>query len=206
MKTSESIANLAAALCNVQASIEPARFNAVNPYFKSKYADLGAVYEACRHLMADNGLSLVQFPSVPPVESGPAVALTSRLMHQSGEWMEDTLIIPLSKATAQDYGSGLTYARRYALSAIIGIVSDEDDDANQVQPERKPAKPKVQPVTSLAHDFTVGTAVTVKGKHDEKPGTVRGYAGELVTVEVGGKLYDLSVDKLTAVQEPLFEE
>lgn len=133
MKTSESIKELAAALCNVQAALEPARFNSMNPYFKSKYADLNSVFEACRHLMSDNGLSLVQFPSTAPVEYGAAVSLTSRLMHESGEWMEDTMIIPLVKATAQDYGSALTYARRYAVSAIIGIVADEDDDGNQAQ-------------------------------------------------------------------------
>lgn len=134
MKTSESIKELAAALCNVQANIAPAKFNAVNPFFKSRYADLNSVYEACRGLMTENGLALVQFPSIPPIEIGPAIALTSRLMHESGEWLEDTMVMPLAKTTAQDYGSGLTYARRYALSAIIGIVSDEDDDGNQSEP------------------------------------------------------------------------
>lgn len=144
MKTSESIKELATALCNVQAALEPARFNANNPFFKSKYADLNSVYDACRHLMADNGLSLVQFPSAAPIENGPAVALTSRLMHQSGEWLEETMIIPLAKATPQDYGSALTYARRYAVSAIIGIVADEDDDANQAQSAHRPkAKPAI---------------------------------------------------------------
>ena len=137
MKSSESISELATALCNVQAALEPARFNAVNPFFKSKYADLNSVYDACRHLLADNGLSLAQFPSAPPVEYGPSVGLTSRLMHQSGEWLEDTMVIPLAKASAQDFGSALTYGRRYALSAILGIVTDEDDDANQAQPARQ---------------------------------------------------------------------
>lgn len=130
MKTSESIQKIAEALCNVQAAIEPAVFNSVNPHFKSKYANLNSVYNACRHLLVDNGLSIVQFPATSPVEHGPSVALTTRLMHESGEWMEDTMVVPLGKATAQQYGSALTYARRYALSAIIGIVSDEDDDAS----------------------------------------------------------------------------
>lgn len=140
MNTSESINEVAKALCDVQANLKPARFNSTNPFFKSKYADLNSVFDSCRSLMADHGLSITQFPGTAPMESGPAVSLTTRLMHESGQWLEDTMVIPLSKATAQDYGSALTYARRYAISAIIGIVADEDDDGNQAQPpDRKKA-------------------------------------------------------------------
>lgn len=135
METSPSIAALAASLAKAQASIEGAVKGKVNPAFKSKYADLSSVWEACREALTDNGLSVVQSPG--PVADG-RMELTTMLMHSSGEWMRGTLTIPLGKVDAQAYGSATTYARRYALAAFVGV-SPEDDDGNAAAKAKPPA-------------------------------------------------------------------
>lgn len=126
IEQSESIATLAKALVQVQGSVEGAVKGKVNPAFKSKYADLTSVWEACREPLVMNGLSVVQFPG-EMIEN--QMTLTTQLSHESGEWIRATLSIPLSKVDAQGYGSAVTYARRYALAAVVGVCP-EDDDGN----------------------------------------------------------------------------
>jgi hypothetical protein len=126
IEQSESIAALAKALTQVQGSVEGAVKGKVNPAFKSKYADLTSVWEACREPLVMNGLSVVQFPG-EMIDN--RMTLTTQLSHESGEWMRCTLSIPLTKADAQGYGSAVTYARRYALAAVVGVCP-EDDDGN----------------------------------------------------------------------------
>jgi len=131
MNKSESIANLAAALSAVQGLLRPAEENATNPFFKSKYADLASIISAARAYMAANGLSVSQFPG--PTYNGDShhyATLTTILMHSSGEWLSQDLTMPLAKVDPQGYGSAITYARRYALASVLGIVAGEDDDAN----------------------------------------------------------------------------
>ena len=125
MNQSESIANLAAAMAAAQGEMGAAIKGASNPFFKSKYADLGAVIQAVKEPFAAHGLSYVQFP----ISGEQSVGVTTRLMHSSGEWLEQSFFIPLGKMDAQAAGSAITYARRYALQAIAGIPS-EDDDGN----------------------------------------------------------------------------
>ena len=129
MKHSESIAALAAALAKAQGAIPPARKDSLNPHFKSHYADLTAIWEACRPALAANGLSVVQFPCDGENER---IGLTSILMHSSGEWMADTVTVIALKQDPQFLGGVLTYLRRYSLAAIVGVTATEDDDANSV--------------------------------------------------------------------------
>lgn len=140
---SDSIKELATALAKAQATIQPASKNATNPHFRSKYADLGAIWDACRKPLADNGLSVVQMPT----DSGDGrVALTTMLLHTSGEYISSTCSTRLQKDDAQGVGSALTYLRRYALAAMVGIVADEDDDGNAAsQPQRAPRTEYVVP-------------------------------------------------------------
>lgn len=126
MEMSESITELAVALAKAQAMIEGAEKGKTNPAFKSKYADLSSVWNACREALTTNGLSVVQAPGAM-IEN--RMTLTTVLLHSSGQWMRETLSIPLTKADAQGYGSATTYARRYALAAFVGV-SPEDDDGN----------------------------------------------------------------------------
>lgn len=135
MNKSESIAALAAALAKAQGAMKGAVKDSANPFFKSKYADLASVVEAIRAAFSANGLSYIQ--TVEPSDKDEVVVETT-LLHASGEWIScGMLALPVSKADAQGYGSALTYARRYSLSAAVGV-APEDDDGNAASA----AKPK----------------------------------------------------------------
>ena len=135
MKTSESIKQLSAALLKAQRAIKFASKDANNPHFKSKYADLPAVIDAIKPALNDAGIAFLQ--TFSPSEAG-FIAVTTRLMHESGEWIQDTATVPLPKADPQGYGSAATYARRYSLAAITGLYQD-DDDGNAAS-HNKPAQ------------------------------------------------------------------
>lgn len=131
MEQSETIGALAAALAKAQGAMRGAIKDANNPHFKSKYADLASVWDACRDALSANGLSVIQAPG--PCE-GNQLSVTTILAHSSGEWMRERLTIPLSKVDAQGYGSAVTYGRRYALSAMVGIAPEDDDGNAAVNP------------------------------------------------------------------------
>lgn len=139
MLKSESISKLAAAMVAVQSELQPAIKDKLNPGFKgAKYADLNAVWDAARPYLTKNGIAVLQFPS----EAAPGfIGLVTILMHVSGEYIEEKLVIPLSKQDPQGAGSGLTYARRYAFSGALGIVADEDDDGNAASRYPTPVVP-----------------------------------------------------------------
>jgi len=127
MNKSESIAGLAAALAKAQGAMKGAVKDSNNPFFKSKYADLASVVEAIRAAFSANGLSYIQ--TVEPSDKDE-VRIETTLLHASGEWIScGVLSLPVSKVDAQGYGSALTYARRYSLSAAVGV-APEDDDGN----------------------------------------------------------------------------
>ena len=135
MNTSESINELATALVAAQAEMTGAALDSDNPFFGSKYADVTSVLRAVRTPLANHGLSFVQFPITGPENQ---CGVTTRLMHASGQYLEDTLLLPMGKYDAQGAGSAITYARRYALQAILGVPA-ADDDANAVgNPTIKP--------------------------------------------------------------------
>jgi ERF superfamily len=139
MNRSDSIANLAKALALAQPYITNPPLDAVNPHFRSRYATLAAHIDSVRLPLATQGISVVQSTRIDV--PGMVVVVTS-LMHSSGEWISSEIALP-SGATPQTYGSALTYARRYALAALVGIVGDEDDDANAATPQAKAtAKPE----------------------------------------------------------------
>jgi len=124
--TSEQVNEIAAAMAKAQAELKPASKDAVNPAFKSRYADLAAIIEAGR-VYSKFGVVIVQEAVL--VEMG--VAVTTRLIHDRGQWIEvGPLTVPLAKKDAHGIGSATTYAKRYALSAALNISSDEDDDGN----------------------------------------------------------------------------
>jgi hypothetical protein len=127
MNKSESIAGLAAALAAAQGVMKGALKDSANPFFKSRYADLASVVEAIRAAFSANGLSYIQ--TVEPSDKDE-VRVETTLLHSSGEWIScGILSLPVSKVDAQGYGSALTYARRYSLSAAVGV-APEDDDGN----------------------------------------------------------------------------
>ena len=126
LNASENLADLAAALCAVQGELKPAIKQADNPFFKSKYVDLPGVWEAIRPLLAKNGLSVAQTFTVS--QDGPTIVTT--LLHKSGQGISSDLFLRPAKSDPQGVGSAITYGRRYALAAMVGVVADEDDDGN----------------------------------------------------------------------------
>lgn len=139
MQTSEQINELAAALAKAQAEMEGATKASANPFFKSKYADLASVWDACRGPLTNHGLSIVQSPSFATISDGVVVVtVETRLLHASGQWMAGELSAATKDATPQSVGSAITYLRRYALQSFAGV-APEDDDAEAAQ-----GRPKAQ--------------------------------------------------------------
>jgi hypothetical protein len=125
---SETIGALAAALSKAQADITGALKDSSNPFFKSKYADLASCWDACRKQLAANNLSVIQTTQVG--EHG--LVLVTTLAHSSGEWVRGELPVRAKDDSPQAQGSGITYARRYALAALVGL-AQIDDDAEAAQ-------------------------------------------------------------------------
>lgn len=123
---SEQISELATALSKAQGVMEPATKDSNNPFFKSKYADLASIIGVCRKPLYTNGLSFVQLPST----EGNIVTVVTVLLHSSGQWIKNSLSMGVKDNTPQAIGSCITYAKRYGLSAVIGIATEEDDDGN----------------------------------------------------------------------------
>lgn len=146
MNQSTSIAALAAALSKAQADITGALKDSSNPFFKSKYADLASCWDACRKQLAANGLSVIQTTDVG--DAGPVLVTT--LAHASGEWVRGVLPILTKDNSPQGQGSGITYARRYALAAIVGL-AQIDDDAEAAQ-GRKVQEPAIDPAIKAKID------------------------------------------------------
>lgn len=138
MNKSEHIEKLAAALVKAMPTMKTALMDSTNPFFKSKYADLSSVKDAVRDSLMNNGLTVSQFPD--QTATGEP-ALTTILIHESGQWISGTypLMVTDKESTPQGYGSALTYARRYGLSAVLGVIADTDDDGNAATRPQKPA-------------------------------------------------------------------
>lgn len=136
---SESIKELATALVQAQAEMPAAPMNAVNPFLKNKYADLGAVIQTSRPVLAKYGLAVSQ---TVYGEAG-SVGVNTMLMHKSGEWISNSICMEIGeekgKSAAQVAGSIITYLRRYSLASILGMYADEDTDGNHPQQSSRPA-------------------------------------------------------------------
>lgn len=133
MKQSDSIAKLAAALVAAQADIKAVGKDSTNPHFRNRYASLDSIIDMVRPALAKHGLAVVQGGTTPHTdEAGVVRAFTveTMLIHSSGEWILNGAILPVAKADPQGAGAALTYGRRYSLSALLSISTDEDDDGN----------------------------------------------------------------------------
>lgn len=137
MKTSESLDKLAEALAAAQGEFEAVTMTGKNPHFKSKYATLGDIKKATKEALSKHGLAVVQSPSA---KDGRAV-LISRLIHKSGQWIEDELSLKPDRGdTPQAIGSAITYARRYAKSSLLDVEGQEDDDGEAAEGRGKEDK------------------------------------------------------------------
>lgn len=127
MKHSESLIEISKALAKFQAEVSDPERTKENAFLKAKYVTLDALLQAVRPILAKNGISFLQIPET----SDGSVTVTTRLLHESGEWIEaEPFTLPLVKKDPQGVGSVVTYGRRYSLSSILGVAWEEDDDAN----------------------------------------------------------------------------
>ncbi|TKB25162.1 ERF family protein [Desulfopila sp. IMCC35006] len=130
--SSEKITELARTMISVQLSLVPALKDGINTYTESSYATLKSVMEVCRTALLSHGIWMTQYPV--SVEAGH-LGLVTKIVHaESGQWQSSLIEMPLPKNDPQGYGSAITYARRYGLSALIGITT-EDDDAESAMPK-----------------------------------------------------------------------
>ena len=123
MEQSEQINELATALSKAQGKITGALKDSSNPFFKTKYADLASVWDACRDQLSANGLAVVQTLS----NDQDQIVVITTLTHASGQWVRGRLAVKPVKSDPQGIGSAITYARRYALAAIVGVAQIDDD-------------------------------------------------------------------------------
>lgn len=173
MSQSETINELAAALSKAQGEMQAAIKDKVNPFYKSAYADLGSVWDAARPVLSKYGLCVIQTTEVAP--GGNQVVMVTTLAHTSGQWMKSYLPLNPTKNDSQGMGAAITYLRRYSLSAIVGVVCDDDDDGetavgrgktknaqkepNQKEPQEKPENPAPAEKVSKAEIIALTTLI-----------------------------------------------
>ncbi len=171
MQKSEQINELFTALAKAQGEFKSISMDKVNPHFKSKYASLTATQEATREVLSKFGLGLIQSIDI----ENEHYYLETLLSHSSGQWTSSRLKLILEKNNMQGLGSAITYAKRYAWQAILGVVGDEDDDGNaasqkpqaQTRSTPPPTEKKPEnyaPTASFANPQEAGEYVCQFGK------------------------------------------
>lgn len=138
---SQTIGELAKALSCASEVFKPVKKENVNPFFKSKYADLSAIIEATDSALSKYNLVIIQSPIVNAERAG----VTTMLVHSTGEWMRGELLLPVTKWDAQGIGSAITYARRYSLQSFLNVAAEADDDANAAAGKESEAKAATMP-------------------------------------------------------------
>lgn len=202
MNKSESIKSLAAALVKAQGEFRGVPMNSTNPFLKNKYADLGAVIESAKPVMAANGLAVSQLVG----GDGATISVTTMLMHTSGEWIESTVSILVGeekgKSTAQVAGSIITYLRRYGLAAILGLYADEDADGNHPAAAKPEVKSVQVPPLALGEALKVTTSDGKRyGDMDDKTlaAVMNGIDKAIATEKDPARIDELKYKKAAAV-------
>jgi len=149
MKQSESIIKIAPALLEAQKKIGSAKKGSTNPFFHSSYASLGDVMEACKDILNDNGIAILQ--PIGTDENG--VYVETVLLHNSGEWVSNGMrIAPKTDSNPQDQGSAISYARRYSLQSMVFIPAEDDDAERAVDRSTKKSEESVSNATTEAQE------------------------------------------------------
>jgi hypothetical protein len=194
MTSSETTATLCAALVAAQGALKPIAKDGKNPAFRSRYATLDGIMETVRPALAAHGLAVVQGVIHPETGEGGrlvGIMVETRLVHTSGEWLASVVPVPVAKGDAHGLGSALSYGRRYGISALLALSTDEDDDGNAAA-KAPPAKPQAKPAP----------AAPAPGQrlHDRVPTTPPPEGMSLAkaeTVELKGqRLADMDDDRL----------
>jgi hypothetical protein len=133
---SDSIKEIATALSKAQAVLTGAVKDSINPHFRTRYADLASCWDACRKALTSNGIAVVQMPE----RDDRGYYVETLLTHSSGEWIASKCYISLTKDDPQGLGSAITYARRYGLSAMVGICPEDLDGEVATRPTPEAAR------------------------------------------------------------------
>lgn len=172
MKHSESIAALAPALVKASAELKAIHKDRENSHFRNRYATLDAIVESVRPVLAKHGLAVVQGATAPLSREDGLVAgfvVETMLVHTSGEFLISSAVMPLVKADPQSAGSALTYGRRYGLSALLSLATDDDDDAETAQPARTAAPAQAAPRAAAPRQAASAVPAKAQPKGDECP-------------------------------------
>lgn len=194
MNRSETISELAKALATAQAKIKPAVKDSENPFFtradrRATYATLASVWEACRVPLSESGLSIIQAPEYSNFEDGTSTfILETYLVHSSGEWVCSEYPVRPVKDDPQGLGSALTYARRYALMAMVGI-APEDDDGNAAS--GKPAVGTEEAQGVVMEEKLKDLKAKEEARHEPTYSSQRSVV-ETITVPQGSRLYAIA--------------
>lgn len=171
---SENITELAKSLLNVQRTVQPIAKDAENSFTKSWYASLTSVMDTCRDALIENGIWLCQYPV--PVEQPNSLGLVTKLTHaESGQWQSSLAVVPLPKADPQGMGSAMTYARRYALTAMLGMVTEDDDGEGAKNGKKSPTRPKLPvnaPESQNARQCEPSTALNISALSNRPPASL----------------------------------
>ena len=200
MLKSEQINELAAALAKAQGQIEGAKKSSSNPFFKSKYADLAECWNTCREALTANEISVIQMPE--EINENGRLNITTMLAHSSGQYISSTLTMTVTKLDPQAIGSAITYGRRYALAAMVGLAQEDDDgEKAMARQEKKDKKPVESPIniTSVSENGAVRCINGVQCQIQDKNGDWHDV--EFLKIEVLEKL--LNDDKYVNAHEAI---
>lgn len=202
MEKSNTISQLAKALIQFQSKMGIVVFDSNNPFFKSKYASLSAIVSKAKPFLTECELAVSQLTED---EGG----VTTILMHSSGEYLSSKLVLKAVKDDPQGHGSAITYARRYAYSSILGIVSDEDDDGNaSTMPQKQAETTQGATVTPKASTSTITDPKDVKFNPGAEKLTQDQGTALLMLLAKSGKtrqdlieyiFFEYSIDKLSEI-------
>lgn len=180
MKTSESITKIAPALLAVQKAVVGTTRDKVGKIVTTKgsyqynYSDLSSVLDEIKGPLNDNGIVILQSPTA----DASGVAVHTRLLHESGEWVEETLYMPVTQGTPQAYGSAITYCRRYSAQSMLGLKAEDDDGKEASKPATK-ADPVIDRIKSAGMSGADVNKEAFDGLGDEAQAYIQTYADEI---------------------------
>lgn len=161
----ESIEKIAAALSKAQAEMGKAIKTANNPHFRSKYADLGNVMDACLPALNQNGIAVVQ----PSGRDDLGDYVDTLFIHSSGQSLTSRVYLVVDKQNMQGVGSASTYARRYGLMGLAGIAPEDDDgNAAAAAPPKPASPPRRAPSISAEQFMAIQNKISTAGADTKK--------------------------------------
>ena len=212
MNASPTITAIAPALVAAVGELAPVAKDATNPAFRNRYATLDSMMEQVRPVLARHGLAVLQSVTHPETDAGRVVgiAVETRVLHTSGEWLAGLVTLPVEKSTAQGTGSAISYGRRYGLSALLGLTAEDDDGQAASAPKAAPARAARAAAAPAAPSY-----VTEQRLYESVPTTPRrrAYTGDIAEAlrtpypfkknpaNHGKPLGECSMDLLTSTAE-----